>query len=61
VRRDVYATLTGSNGTGVGVTVGGVPPRRDLPTATFVQPFRLHLGTALKPPIVSRTPLIENA
>ncbi|MEE9293632.1 MAG: hypothetical protein V3W34_01530, partial [Phycisphaerae bacterium] len=42
-------------GTGVGVTVGGVPPRRDLPTATFVQPFRLHQGTALKPPIVSRT------
>ncbi|MEE9294421.1 MAG: hypothetical protein V3W34_05580, partial [Phycisphaerae bacterium] len=45
-----------SNGTGVGVTVGGVPPRRNLPTATVGQPFRLYQRAALKPPEVSRTP-----
>ncbi len=46
VRRDAYATPAGSNGMGVGVSVGGVPPRRDLPAATVGQPFRLHQGTA---------------
>ncbi|MEE9294568.1 MAG: hypothetical protein V3W34_06375, partial [Phycisphaerae bacterium] len=55
VRRGVYATPTGSNGTGVGVTVGGVPQERDLPTATVGQPFRLYQRAALKPPELSRT------
>ncbi len=31
VRPDVYATPAGSNGTGVGVTVGGVRLRRTCP------------------------------
>ncbi len=55
VRRGASATPSGSNGTAFQVTVGGVPQLRDLPTATAVQPFRLHQGTALKPPEVSRT------
>ena len=40
---------------GLGFTVGGVPPWRDLPTATVGQPFRLCQRAALKPPEVSRT------
>jgi len=31
-------------------------PVVDLPTDTLDQPFRLHEGAALKPPILSRTP-----
>ena len=55
MQRCVQATPAGSNGTGVGRTVGGAPPRRDLPTATFGQPFRLHPRTAPEPPEVSHT------
>ncbi len=46
VRRGAYSTPAGSDGMGVGVSVGGVPPWRDLPAATVGQPFRLHQGTA---------------
>ncbi len=55
-RPGAYTTPTGSNGTGVEVNVGGVPPWRALPAATVGQPFRLYQRTALKPPEVARTP-----
>lgn len=45
---------SGPNGTDVGMTVGGVPPLRDLPTVG--QPFRLHRKATLKPPEPSGIP-----
>ena len=60
-RRGASATPSGSNRTGVGVTVGAIawseriPQLRDLPTATVGEPFRLYQGTALKLPKVSQT------
>ena len=49
-----YTNPARSNETGVGVTLGGVPPPRDSPTAVG-RPFTLHQNTGSAPLTPSQT------
>lgn len=42
-------------------SVGGVPPKRDLPTATFCQPFRLNSPTAIQAAIAYGEETVDTA